>query len=226
MRSHVIARIDLDNDRLEPDLEYLAMVPRLEEEYDEFASGYWKNLSLANSSGNADDSAYRDIVGSAITTDHGRNTPYLTNLVETVFDRDRVKMVRARNLIDAIVVPHRDFVDLEQDNDTSIFADRSTYRTDVEPDIRARRPFTDDHKERLLSLSSVIDRRNFKDILFLLSKVHYDYEVSAEHVYPWLSQICRSSGDELLAAKSDMLAGYMIDARALTERFSINGWAS
>ncbi|MFD6157411.1 hypothetical protein ACFWF7_20980 [Nocardia sp. NPDC060256] len=106
MRSHVIARIDLDSSRLKPDLEYLAMTPRLEEEYDEFASGYWKNLSLANASGTAEDSAYRDIAGSAITTDH------------------------------------------------------------------------------------------------------------------------RNAGDELLAAKADMLAGYMIDDRALTERFSINDWAS
>ena len=40
MRSHIIARIDLDQHRLGPDLDYLASVPRVEEEYDEFSSGY------------------------------------------------------------------------------------------------------------------------------------------------------------------------------------------
>lgn len=291
MRSHIIARVDLDQERLAPDLSYLAAVPRVEEEYDEFSSGYWKNLSLANATGERDDTAYRDIPGSAVTTEHGRNAPYLTELVETVFDRDKVKMVRARNLVDAMVVPHRDFVELDQDNDSyfrtfmvlednpqafhsdddtvirmrpgelwyldaaavhaavnfstesrqslcvdfvfdgerdeaSIFADRSTYRTDLTPEIRSRQPFTGEHEQQLLALASVVNRRNFKDILFLLSKVHYDYDVAAERTYAWLSQVCRDSGDDLLADKADLVAEYMIDARALSERFSINDWAS
>ncbi|TFI43553.1 hypothetical protein E4P29_11135 [Rhodococcus sp. 1R11] len=57
-------------------------------------------------------------------------------------------------------------------------------------------------------------------------QVHYEYDVPAERTYTWLSKICRDSGDELLAAKADMVAGYMIDARALSERFSINDWAT
>lgn len=291
MRSHIIARIDLDQHRLGPDLDYLASVPRVEEEYDEFSSGYWKNLSLANATGARDDTGYRDINGSALVTEHGQRVPYLTELVDTVFDRDKVKMVRARNLVDAMVVPHRDFVELDRDNDSyfrtfmvlednpqalhsdddtvirmrpgelwyldaaavhaavnfstesrqslcvdfvfdgprdeaSIFADRSTYRTDIEPEIRDRAPFTEEHQQQLLALSSIVDRRNFKDILFLLSKVHYEYDVPAERTYTWLSTICRDSGDELLAAKADLVAGYMIDARALSERFSINDWAT
>ncbi|MFE9581385.1 aspartyl/asparaginyl beta-hydroxylase domain-containing protein [Nocardia sp. NPDC006044] len=290
MRSHIIARIDLDEDRLASDLDYLAGVPRVEEKYDEFSSGYWKNISLANSSGLTDDTEYRDIEGAAITTDHGRKTTYLTELVESVFDRNRVKMVRARNLIDAMVLPHRDFVELERDNDNyfrtfmvlednpeafhsdsdhvfrmrpgelwyldaaavhsavnfstvsrqsicvdfvldadrdeaAIFRERGTYDRDAQPEIRQRRTFTGAHEQRLLGLTPVVDRRNFKDILFLLAKVHFDYEVPAEKTYEWLLRICEGTGDKYLAAKAAEISEYMVDARALGERFSINDWA-
>ncbi|AGF73818.1 aspartyl/asparaginyl beta-hydroxylase domain-containing protein [Corynebacterium halotolerans] len=291
MRSHILARIDLDQKRLDDDLAYPAAVPRVEEEYDEFSSGYWKNLSLANSSGQADDTAYVDIDGSALTTEHGKNTPYLSELVNTVFDRDRVKMVRARNLIDAMVVSHRDFVDLGEDNDryfrtfmvlednpqafhsdsdtvirmrpgelwyldaaavhsavnfssqsrqslcvdfifdgqrdeASIFRDLSSYQPDLSPEIRERAAFTSDLEQRLLRLSEVVNRRNFKDVLFLLSKIHFDYNVPGERTYDWLLDICRTAGDDQLIAKAEMVRDYMINVRALGERFSINDWVS
>lgn len=95
------------------------------------------------------------------------------------------------------------------------FRRSGTYRTDIEPEIRDRALFTEELEQQLLlTLSSIVDRRNFKDVLFLLSKVHYEYDVPAERTYTWLSKICRDSGDELLAANADLVAGYMIDARA------------
>ncbi|MGH3923873.1 MAG: aspartyl/asparaginyl beta-hydroxylase domain-containing protein, partial [Pseudonocardiaceae bacterium] len=117
MRSHILGRVDLDSDRLRPDLQYLAEVPRIEEEYDEFSSGYWKNVSLWSASGEADDTAYRDIPKAALPTAHSWQVPYLDELVRNVFDERLIKMVRARNLIDALVVPHRDFVELDKDCD-------------------------------------------------------------------------------------------------------------
>lgn len=89
MRSHILTRLDLDPAQLAPDLDYLSNVPRIEEQYDEFSSGYWKNVSLANASGKADDTTYRDISGAAIDTGHGEHTPYLMSLVEEHFVRDR-----------------------------------------------------------------------------------------------------------------------------------------
>jgi hypothetical protein len=117
VRSHIVGKIDLDKARLQHDLKALAQVPRVEEEYDEFSSGYWNNLSLWNSSGQADDSMYRDIDGPAVPTEHAARAPYLDELIRTVFDPNIVKMARSRNLIDALVIPHRDFVELDKDND-------------------------------------------------------------------------------------------------------------
>lgn len=77
MRSHILTKLDIDPTRAAADLDYLAKVPRIEEQYDEFSSGYWKNASLANASGDADDSTYRDIEGPAAITAHGQKTPYL-----------------------------------------------------------------------------------------------------------------------------------------------------
>ena len=291
MRSHILTKLDIDPARAAADLDYLAKVPRVEEQYDEFSSGYWKNISLANASGDADDSAYRDIEGPATTTAHGQATPYLMSLVEEHFDRARVKMVRARNLIDALVVPHRDFIDLDEsadryfrvfmvlednpqafhadtnevvrmrpgevwfldaaavhsaanlsvngrqsicldfvlgpeEDESVIFKDRSTYVPGITPEKPARAPFTAGHHTELLKLSTIIDRDNFKDILFLLSKLHYRYEFPAERTYDVLLEICRGSNDPALVDKAEMLRDFMIGARQMDERFTITEWAA
>ncbi|WP_103534444.1 aspartyl/asparaginyl beta-hydroxylase domain-containing protein [Streptomyces sp. SM11] len=115
MRSHILGQLDLDDSRLAPDLAYLASVPRGEEGYDEFSNGYWKNLPLWNASGDAGDDLYRDTCSPAQLTEHGKRVGYLRELVESVFDTDRITMVRTRNLVDAVVIPHRDFVELGRD---------------------------------------------------------------------------------------------------------------
>ena len=58
MRSHILTKLDIDPTRAAADLDYLAKLPRIEEQYDEFSSGYWKNASLANASGDADAVSY------------------------------------------------------------------------------------------------------------------------------------------------------------------------
>jgi hypothetical protein len=115
MSSRILGRVDLDQARLREDLATLRGFPRIEEAYDEFSSGYWKNCSLYNSSGEAGDTTYRDIDGAARQTDYGRRLPYLHSLVRESFVMGEVTMVRARNLIDAMVIPHRDFVELARD---------------------------------------------------------------------------------------------------------------
>ncbi len=283
VRSHIVGKVELDKARLQHDLEALAAVPRVEEEYDEFSSGYWKNLSLWNSSGEADDTMYRDIQGSAKPTAHAAKAPYLDELIHTVFDSKIVKMARARNLVDAMVIPHRDFIELNKDNDQyfrtfmvledngsafhsdddtvihmrpgeiwyldaaaphsavnfssdsrqalcvdfafegsftedQIFADKSFYRPDLEPEIVVRKPFTTDHRDKLVQLGGIIDNDNFKDILFLMSRVHYRYDVPAAETYEWFVEACRLADDTTLTAKAEGVRDYMIGQRALGER--------
>ncbi|MFM2486197.1 hypothetical protein [Celerinatantimonas yamalensis] len=61
MSSRIIGKIDLTMySELSKETEYLNSIPKNNEEYDEFGQGYWKNLSLYNSSGRHDDSQYKE----------------------------------------------------------------------------------------------------------------------------------------------------------------------
>ncbi len=291
MRSHILGKIELDPARLAPDLEYLAAVPTVEEEYDEFANGFWKNVALWNASGGSDDLLYRDLDGSpAKPTEHADHVPYLNEIITTVYNGDRLQMARSRNLKNAVVIPHRDFVELDrgldqyfrtfmvlEDNpfalhsneDTVIhmrpgeiwFLDAATVHSAVNlselsrqalcvdlafdgefdekeafadsrfyapgavvPDLPERLPFTSADRDRILSLSNVIERENFRDILFLLSKVHYKYEVHSGETYHWLVEIAKLNGDDQMVLKAEQIRDFAIEARGLSDRFSLTSW--
>lgn len=286
MRSHILAQVELDDRRLQADLKTLADIPKIEEEYDEFSSGYWKNISLWNSSGNADDSMYTDLSGAAVPTPHAQSVPYLDELVRSVFDTQHIKMVRSRNLIDAMVIPHRDFVELDKDSDQyfrtfmmlednhqafhsdedtvirmrpgeiwfldaasihsaanfsnlsrqslcvdfafegtfseeDIFADKDAYNPDITPEIVQRAHFSVEHRDNLLTLGSLISHDNFNDVLFMLSKIHYRYDVAGFYAYDWLVDICHESGDQGLVARAEEVRTYMVGSRELGERFTV-----
>ena len=286
MPSRILGKIELDQVLLADDLATLNSFPRIEEAYDEFSSGYWKNCSLWNSSGEASDTTYRDIDRQARETDYGRQLPYLESVVRKHFDMSRVTMVRARNLVDAMVIPHRDFVELEksweryfrlfmvlEDNpdalhsdetgvfrmrpgevwfldaasvhaavnfstkirqsicvdfvfdgpfeDWEVFTDQRAYRPDITPERPFRQPLPADFPLRLGALGAVIDHDNFKDILFLLSKVHFRTDAPITAAYDWLVEVCRRSGDDTLTYKAEKLRRYMVEKRVMNERLSI-----
>ncbi|MCX2969329.1 aspartyl/asparaginyl beta-hydroxylase domain-containing protein [Streptomyces sp. TRM70308] len=293
MRSRILGKIELDRARLAPDLEYLAAVPTVEEEYDEFSNGFWKNIPLWNATGGGDDRLYRDLDGAAARpTRHAERVPYLRELVTTVFNVERVQMARSRNLKNAVVIPHRDFVELDRDLDSyvrtfmvledsplafhsnedtvihmrpgeiwfldaatvhsaanfsdvsrqslcvdlafdgafdetyekEVFADPTVYAPGATPDLPERRPFTTERRDALLGLAGVIGRENFRDILFLLSKVHYTYDVHPAETYTWLVEIARRAGDDKMVEKAERIRDFAIGARALGERFSLTAW--
>lgn len=262
MRSHVLARVDLDQERLSHDLRYLADTPRIEEEYDEFSSGYWKNISLRNASGEDDDTAYRDLTGAAAPTRNSRNTPrrdfveldkdndcyFRTFMVlednPQAFHSDEGSVIRMRPgeiwFLDAAAV--RSVVNFSARSrqsicvdfafegssfdESAIFADKSVYNRDLGIERPTRKPFTAQRREALLALCNVIDRDNFTDVLFLLSKVHYRYDVAAGDTDEWLIDICRKSPHPELVGKAEQLRLYMIGDRGLSERFTINSWAA
>lgn len=289
LRSHILGRIDLDETLLSRDLEYLSSLPRGEEGYDEFSNGYWKNLPLWNSTGDSGDDLYRDTDSPAQLTEHGKNCTYLRDLVESTFNTDHITMVRTRNLVDAVVIPHRDFVELDKDADqyfrvlmfleenaaalhsnddtvinmrpgeiwfldagsvhaaanfspdsrqmlcvdfafdgeyqeSDVFRDASRYRPSTDAQIIERPPLPTARLDAIKGLGQVVDRSNFKEFLFLLSKVHFRYDVPAEATYEWLTDIAVTSGDELLVGKANELREYAIGARALSERFTVNSW--
>ncbi|MFF0854543.1 aspartyl/asparaginyl beta-hydroxylase domain-containing protein [Streptomyces sp. NPDC003280] len=290
MRSHILGRIELDQERLRKDLDYLAAVPTVEEEYDEFSNGFWKNIPLYNASGGSEDLLYRDLDGAAVRpTRHAEQVPYLDEIITTVYDQQRVQMARTRNLKNAVVIPHRDFVELDRelalyfrtfmvledsplafhsDDDTvihmrpgeiwfldaaavhsavnfsdisrqalcvdlafngsfdekEVFADASVYAPGATPELPDRKPFTAERAERIRSLADVIERENFRDILFLLAKVHFTYDVHPSETYEWLIDISKKAGDGKMVEKAERIRDFAIGARDLGERFSLTTW--
>ncbi|MFI5685497.1 aspartyl/asparaginyl beta-hydroxylase domain-containing protein [Streptomyces sp. NPDC051636] len=290
MRSHILGRIALDQERLRKDLDYLAAVPTVEEEYDEFSNGFWKNIPLYNASGGSEDRLYRDLQGTpAQPTEHVQQVPYLNEIITTVYNVERLQMARTRNLKNAIVIPHRDFVELDReldqyfrtfmvledsplafhsDDDTVIhmrpgeiwfldaaavhsavnfaefsrqslcvdlafdgvfdekeaFADTSVFAPGLIPDSPQRKPFTKEREAGILTLSGVIGRENFRDILFLLSKVHYTYDVHPSETFEWLVAVSKGAGDDKMVEKAERVREFAIGARELGERFSLTSW--
>lgn len=113
MASKIIGKIKVDDYDLEKDIKYLNSITKQPEEYDEFGQGYWKNLSLYNASGDASDTQYRN-TDKCLPTEYATQCPSIQKLVQQNFKLDNLKMIRARSLVDGLVIPHRDFVELDK----------------------------------------------------------------------------------------------------------------
>jgi hypothetical protein len=105
--------------------------------------------------------------------------------------------------------------------DWEVFTDQKTYRPDITPEKPFRQPLEANFTERLRALGEVIDHDNFKDVLFLLSKIHFRTDVPIEATYDWLVEVCESSGDDSLTYKAENLRRYMVEKRVMNERISI-----
>jgi len=286
MTSRIIGKISLDQAALGNDLEIMGSFPRIEEAYDEFSSGYWKNCSLWNASGDTHDTTYRDISEPVVETPYVQSIPYLRDLVTKNFDMTHITMVRSRNLIDAVIVPHRDFVELEKTkdryfrvfmvlednsfalhsdedgvfqmrpgeiwfldaasvhaaanfsassrqslcwdfvfdgpfNDSDIFTNKSLANSRIKPTWIRRDNPSADLAQHLRALGRIVTVDNFRDILFLLTKMQFRVNVPITDVYEWLVMICEESGSDLLLDNALALRKYMIEGRSLHERLSL-----
>lgn len=107
-------RIDFDSEALKRDLNVLAELPRINEQYDEFSFGTWINHSLWNKSGEWQDTQFADLDSPPIKTEIAEKMSYLSEFIEDTFDLDHMTMARVRNLIDGGVIPHIDFLELSE----------------------------------------------------------------------------------------------------------------
>lgn len=114
MPSRIIGKIEMDDFNFEGDIEYLNALSKQPEEYDEFGQGDWRNVSIYNGSGQGSDSRFR-VVERCFPTPHAQACPNIRAFLKHCFKFENLKMVRARNLVDGIVIPHRDFVEMEGD---------------------------------------------------------------------------------------------------------------
>ena len=112
--TRLVGRIRFDNELLKKDLKVLSGLPSLKEQYDEFGSGTWINHSLYNRSGEWTDTVFADIDHPAVQTQVGAAMPYVSKIIEECFDIEHMSMARVRNLIDGLVIPHTDFLELSK----------------------------------------------------------------------------------------------------------------
>lgn len=80
--------------------------------YEEYAVGKWDSVMLMNRTGRAADKFSAEYDGAAKTTEIGRRTPYLLDLVRRNFDATRLKSVRLFRAADfGCIRPHRDYLE-------------------------------------------------------------------------------------------------------------------
>ncbi|MFM2486196.1 aspartyl/asparaginyl beta-hydroxylase domain-containing protein [Celerinatantimonas yamalensis] len=215
--------------------------------------------------------------------------PQIDEILRKNFNFDNLKMVRARNLVDGMVVPHRDFVEFKDSSKhyrvfLSIEENLKSYHSDdsgvfqmqrgevwfldaaidhaainfstksrmflcldflldpdlereiifnrdsiidfsVKPTYRERKKISKYDIDKIIDhTSSLIDRSNFKDHLFSLSKFHFTYDVSVRENFDWLILATKNLEDKKLYRKATELNRYLLDQRELNERFVINEW--
>jgi hypothetical protein len=290
MPSFILGKINIDDERLKKDLKMHDIFPKIAEEYDEFGTGFWQNCSLWNATDDKEDTMYRDYDHAPKQTEYGKKLPYVDELLKINFNFDFMKMVRTRNLINGMVIPHKDFVELRkakqqyfrvfvplEDNELAyhsdeekvfkmrkgevwfldaaiihaavnfsnnsriflcldfvfpgefnpedIFVNKGIYNRKLTPFIVPREDVEADFEENIVNtLSKIISRHTFKDVVFLLSKLHFYKNVSITSCYDTLVKIAEASKDEAVYDKALALREYLIEKRNLGDRFSMSKW--
>lgn len=119
--ARVLGRVDLDQTRLEIDLATIQNLP-LNSGYSDYSRGNpgWRNCVLANHSGDASEHVFGGHDQRAIATEHLARVPYVAELLDAVFNRDHLLWARLFICHDGMLIPHRDYLDLPEDEFTRV----------------------------------------------------------------------------------------------------------
>jgi len=115
MNSRIVSKIEFDETLLQNDIESILNFADVKEEYSEFRFGTWKNYVLRNGTGNQADALFRGTAGGCIETSLGARLKYISAVIEENFHTGKLRMVRANFLQDAVLIPHRDYVEFKSD---------------------------------------------------------------------------------------------------------------
>lgn len=74
------------------------------------------------------------------------------------------------------------------------------------------------------SASFMLSKDSFKEVLFILSKLHFRHDVSISSCFDWLLEAAIRTGDDEILNKAKSIRRYLIENRGLGERFVINSW--
>lgn len=92
-------------------------------------------------------------------------------------------------------------------------------REPVEPLLIERPPLESEQLEALHSLSSIVNETNTRDVLQLLSKIHFYRQAGSQSCHDWFCEITRRSGNPRLHEKAVAFRRFCIEERRYGERF-------
>lgn len=274
LHSRIIGRVSLEQDRLDPDIETLLGFP-FNSGYSDYARGNpgWQNCVLMNHSGDPSDIVFGGHDGPAISTPLLGQLPYLEELLRSTWKSEHLLWARIFMCEDGMLVPHRDYLDLPEDEFTRVhiplqlgdaslhseegkvfrmrkgevwFIDgtvnHSAYSYDGAPriyltaDLRAGVPFRelfvdpsmsvdnaapdvvelpslpDDFDVIIEGMSKVLGADSLQDVIAVLSKVHFNYQVDCGDTYEWLIDAAERTGDDALVHKARETRAFFLGA--------------
>lgn len=285
MKSRILGRIELDCARLQTDIDTILKSSAPEQDYSEYRFGTFLTYVLRNPTGEDQSGLFRGAAGLARTTALGASLAYIDSLIQRTFHIDALQMTRAYLLQDALLIPHRDYVEFEQDaarmvrlhvpiltnpralhseDETvfhmrpgevwfldvtrdhaacnaasvprlslvldflldgapmeSVFRDAAAVAMDLRPEIVHRPPLDPGFDDDLHALARLMTPDSFRDIVQLLSRVHFYRAVPVGRFFDWLDQVCQGSAYPELVDKAARLRRFLVASRALGERFDL-----
>jgi L-proline 3-hydroxylase-like protein/aspartyl/asparaginyl beta-hydroxylase len=251
--------------------------------YSEFRIGDWKTFVLQNSSGRDDDGLVTEGAAPLVATPRGRSVSGILRWIEETFHTHALKLVRVHSLGDGVLVPHRDFIEINQavcrwtrihvpimTNDLCLHAEEdavfrmrpgeiwfldasrlhsatnfsdqrrlnlcldfelydapieSVFKTSVRtddlpaPELVKREPLDDVFLAGIHALAAMLNLRNYRDAVGLLSKVPFYRNAGLASFFDWLIAISDDARDPILGDKSRAFARFLKAERKMHERF-------
>jgi hypothetical protein len=112
MNTQRLAKLELSAPRLAADLA-TAKGFAYHDAYSEYVCGRWPTCMLWNRTGTVEEQFVSEYDGPARKTSYGKALPYISELIEQVFDLKNLRFARLVQLTpNTVIIPHRDFVEL------------------------------------------------------------------------------------------------------------------
>ncbi|WP_226362213.1 aspartyl/asparaginyl beta-hydroxylase domain-containing protein [Pseudonocardia sp. ICBG1142] len=115
MRTSYLTTLELDESRLAKDIEESEALHYSEAYSNYLIGGPWKSAVLwavGGRTGSGVLTSYTDSSSATFTEDAAR-LPYLQEIITTTADLDRLLFVRLARFSDSVIIPHRDFLELD-----------------------------------------------------------------------------------------------------------------
>lgn len=264
LHSRIIGHVSLDQARVDTDIETLLGFD-FNSGYSDYARGNpgWQNCVLMNHSGDQSDIVFGGHDGPAVATPLLDQLPYIEELLHSTWKSEHLLWARIFMCEDGMLVPHRDYLDLPEDEFTRVhiplqlgdasmhseqgrvfrmrkgevwfidgtvnhaaysydgapriyltadlragvpfeelFVDPALAVQDAKPDIVDLPSLPEDFDVTIEGLSKVLGMDTMRDVIAVLSKVHFNYEAECGETYAWLIEAAERTGDDDVVQKA------------------------